>query len=57
MAEFDADKLSELLEQLNREQLATVEKRLEKLLSEIKESSPASVRSDQTRLAPDDKRD
>jgi len=52
MAEFNADKLNERLEQLNREQLATMEKLVEELLKEMEESKPASKRSDQTGLSP-----
>ena len=51
MAEFDADKLSERLEQLNREQLATMEKLVEELLNDMKEGKPIPKRSDQTRLS------
>ena len=52
MAEFNADKLSERLEQLNREQLATMEKLVEELLNDMKEGKPIPKRSDQTRLSP-----
>jgi len=52
MAEFDADKLGERLEQLNREQLTTMENLVEKLLKEMQESRPVPERSDQTQLSP-----
>jgi hypothetical protein len=52
MAEFNADKLNKRLEQLNREQLATMEKLVEELLNEMEESKRASKRSDQTGLSP-----
>ena len=52
MAEFNADKLNERLEQLNREQLATMEKLVEELLKEMEESTWASKRSAQTGLSP-----
>ena len=51
MAKFDADKLGERLEQLNREQLATMEKLVEKLLADMKEGKPVPKRSDHTRLS------
>lgn len=49
MAEFNADKLNERLEQLNREQLATMEKLVEELLKEMKEGKPVPKRSEETR--------
>ena len=52
MTEFNADKLNERLEQLNREQLATMEKLVEEWLKEMEESRWASKRSDQTGLSP-----
>lgn len=52
MAEFDADKLSERLEQLNREQLATMEKLVEELLNDLKEGKPVPKRADQTHSSP-----
>ena len=51
MAEFDADKLGERLEQLNREQLTTMEKLVEKLLADMKAGKPVPKRSDHTRLS------
>ncbi|MCY3731567.1 MAG: hypothetical protein OXF98_09515 [Rhodospirillaceae bacterium] len=48
MAEFDADELNERLEQLNRGQLANVEKLVDKLLKDIKGDRPVPKRSDQT---------
>ncbi len=52
MAEFNADKLNKRLEQLNREQLATMEKLVEELLNEMEGSKRASKRADQTGLSP-----
>ncbi len=52
MAEFNADKLNKRLEQLNREQLATMEKLVEELLNEMEESKRAPKRADQTGLSP-----
>ncbi len=52
MPGFNADKLNERLEQLNREQLATMEKLVEELLNEMEESRRAPNRSDQTGLSP-----
>ena len=46
MAEFNPDKLSERLEQLNREQLATMEKLVEELLNEMEQSRPVAKRAD-----------
>ncbi len=48
MAEFNADKLNERLKQLNREQLATMEKLVEELLKAMDESRPIPKRADQT---------
>ena len=39
-AEFNPDKLNERLEQLNRDQLAAMEKLLEELLKEMEEGRP-----------------
>ena len=52
MAEFNADKLNERLEQLNREQLATMEKLVEELLKEMKEGKPVPKRSEDTGSSP-----
>ena len=52
MAEFNADKLNKRLEQLNREQLATMEKLVEELLKNMEESKLATRSSDQTGLSP-----
>ena len=52
MAEFNADKLNERLEQLNREQLATMEKLVEELLKEMKEGKPVPKRSEETSSSP-----
>ncbi len=52
MAEFNADKLNKRLEQLNREQLATMEKLVEELLKNMEESQRSSRSSDQTGLSP-----
>ena len=52
MAEFNADKLNERLEQLNREQLATMEKLVEELLKEMKEGKPVPKRSEKTSSSP-----
>ena len=49
MAEFNADKLNERLNQLNNEQLATMEKLVEKLLTEMEETRPVPKRSDQAK--------
>lgn len=51
MGEFDADELNERLEQLNRGQLANVEKLVEKLLQDMKGSRPVPKRADQTPLS------
>ena len=48
MAEFNADKLNERLEQLNREQLARMEKLIEELLNEMEKTRPAPKRAEQT---------
>ena len=45
MAEFNADKLNERLEKLNREQLATMEKLVVELLSEMEEGKPVPKRA------------
>ncbi len=47
MAEFNADKLNEQLEKLNREQLATMEKLVEELLKTMEESRLGAKRVDQ----------
>ena len=39
-AEFNPDKLNERLEQLNRDQLAAMEKLVEELLKEMEEGRP-----------------
>ncbi len=49
MAEFDADKLNERLKQLNSEQLATMEKLVEKLLTEMEETRRVPEHSTQTK--------
>ena len=49
MAEFNADKLNERLNQLNKEQLATMEKLVEKLLTEMEETRLVPKRSDQAK--------
>jgi len=49
MAEFNAEKLNKRLEQLNREQLATVEKLVEKLLKEMEKSRPGPKRAERTK--------
>ena len=49
MVEFNAQKLSERLEQLNREQRAAMEKLVEELLSATKESRPVPKRAEETR--------
>lgn len=49
MAEFNAEKLNERLNQLNKEQLATMEKLVEKLLKEMEETRLAPKRSDQAK--------
>ncbi len=49
MAEFNADKLNERLNQLNNEQLATMEKLVEKLLTEMEETRQGPKRSDQAK--------
>jgi len=49
MAEFNADRLNERLNQLNKEQLATMEKLVEKLLTEMEETRPVPKRSDQAK--------
>ena len=51
MAEFDADKLGERLDKLNREQLATMEKLVEDLLREMGEGKPIPERANETRLS------
>jgi hypothetical protein len=45
MAEFHADKLNERLEELNREQLATMEKLVADLLNEMEEGKPVPKRA------------
>ena len=47
MAEFNPDKLSARLEQLNREQLATMEKLVEELLREAEAGRRGSKRADE----------
>ncbi|MFL2546187.1 MAG: hypothetical protein ACJ0SL_02330 [Candidatus Rariloculaceae bacterium] len=48
MAEFNADKLNERLEQLNREQLATMEKLIDELLKKIDDDKPKPIRAGET---------
>jgi hypothetical protein len=48
MAEFDADKLNERLEQLNRNQLTTMEKLVVELLDEMNEGKPIPKRAGET---------
>jgi hypothetical protein len=48
VAKFNADKLNERLEQLNREQLATMEKLIEELLNEMEKSTPVPKRAEET---------
>jgi len=45
MAEFNADKLNERLEQLNREQLAAMEKLVADLLEKMEEQKAAPKRA------------
>ncbi len=49
MAEFNADKLNERLEQLNREQLATMEKLVEELLNTMEDGGPVPKHTDGTK--------
>lgn len=53
MAEFNADRLRERLERLNREQLARIEQLAEELLNEARHNKPAPKRSGPRRVAPD----
>ena len=46
MAEFDPDKLKKRLDQLNEEQLATMEKLVEELLSQIEVPGASPKRAD-----------
>ena len=48
MAEFNADKLNERLEQLNREQLATMEKLIDELLNKMKDEKSQPMRAGET---------
>ena len=48
MAEFNADKLNERLEQLNREQLATMEKLVAELLDKMNDDKPLPKRAGET---------
>ena len=45
MAEFDPEKLRKRLDQLNEEQLATMEKLVEELLSKVEATSPQPKRA------------
>lgn len=47
MAEFDPEKLKKRLDQLNEEQLATMEKLVEELLSQMEDVSPRPKRAEQ----------
>ena len=47
MAEFNADKLNERLEQLNREQHATMEKLVKELLEEMEKDRPVPRRAEE----------
>lgn len=49
MTEYDARKLSERLEQLNREQRAAMEKLVEELLKATKGSRPVPKRAGRTK--------
>ena len=49
MAEFNADRLNERLNQLNKEQLATMEKLVEQLLTEMEETRLVPKRSDRAK--------
>lgn len=52
MAEFDADKLGERLDQLNREELATMQKLVEELLNEMSVDKPVPKRANQMSTLP-----
>ena len=52
MAEFDADKLGERLDQLNREELATMQKLVEELLNEMSENKPVPKRANHSSTLP-----
>jgi hypothetical protein len=52
MAEFNADKLNERLEQLNEEQLTTMEKLVAELLAEMEENRPGAKPPEQTGPSP-----
>lgn len=51
MAEFDADKLNHRLEQLNREQLATMEKLVQELLNDMQQNRPDPDLREQIRFS------
>ena len=52
MAEFNADKLNERLEQLNREQLDTMEKLVKELLEEMEATKLSAKRADKPKPKP-----
>ena len=52
VAEFNADKLNERLEQLNREQLATMEKLVAKLLKDMEGGKPVPKRAGEIKSKP-----
>ncbi len=47
MARFNADKLGEQLDELNREQLAAIEKLSEELLTEMQRKGPIRASDDE----------
>ena len=52
MAEFDADKLGERLDQLNRGELETMQKLVEELLNEMSKNKPVPKRVNQMSTPP-----
>jgi len=50
MAKFDAEELGKRLDELNREQLATLENLTEKLLNEMRRKSPIRVEGQHHRV-------
>jgi len=48
MAEFNADKLNERLKQLNRDQLATMEKLVAELVEKMNDDKPLPKRAGET---------
>lgn len=53
MAGFNAEKLGQRLDELNREQLAAIEKLSEELLTKMQRKGPARAGDDQTDVSAD----